>query len=277
MARLVWGNDGILWGQDNLIWDETGATVTPVAPPTRIEPRVIVSEPEEEFRGAVPIYLHALLSVFFEPALRMWTGFEELEFNGLTYRGALTHLGFNMGNRQSQAGGRAGRVPISFNIPDAATDLRELLLLNRPSGLEAELMIVYSMDGERWFVAPNVTKGRLQNARFQGGTYSIEIVNPDLEAYRAPELFWSHTSQLNKYNGLDLGFESAAAIANGSTVARFPQDVPGPTSSPSGGVSETQPSTPPNQGGGGDQQDPGQSDPEEGFPGDDPDADPGPR
>lgn len=271
MARLTWGSDGILWGTDTLIWDETGAPV-----PTPIVPRVVEAEPEEEFRGAVPLYLHALLTVEFRPALRLWTGFDSLEFDGHTYRGALTHLGFNMGNRQNQRAGRAGRVPISFNIPDEATELRQLLVNNRTSGLEAELIIVYSLNGQQWFMAPNITRGRLQNGRFQNGVYSLEIVNPDLEAYRAPELFWSHTSQLNQYGGEDLGFEFAAAIASGSITAQFPQNVTS-TSGQGNVAAIPQSSSPPNQGGGGDQQDPGQSDPDPGFPGDDPDADPGPQ
>lgn len=145
---------------------------------------------------------HNLLTVHLSPPLRLWTGDRDANIIGEDYQGGLASLNLRGSVFSVSEGNLYSEGTISLTLPspnrsDYPTEItddefnkgQELrqLLLNYDGNHYAELSTVWTINrGLTWNLIPSWIRGRLSGPRLSGNEYEVDVVNPDIEAYRPP-------------------------------------------------------------------------------------------
>ena len=159
----------------------------------------------------------AWLCEFVGENLYLWSGDEQLTFDGNTYQPG--HF-ISIQHASNEVGVPNRRTTASFAVVDPT--MRAALLQDDGPVLVKVRFLQSTNRGKTWTAVGNQHLGRLSNPRLADGVYSVEIETYRGDIDRGRPIKWSHERQVKRDDEGDLAFEMASQLAVGIET-RWPQ------------------------------------------------------
>ena len=191
--RFTWNGDRFLWGTDSFQWEVTTDSID----------RSILTT-------------HWLLE-FIGRDYNIWSGDDNLEYNGKTYQGAGQFISLSQAEIVVDEPNNRITVTIAANTNEI---LGRLITDNRI--YEVEILWIVSVDrGITYEFSGRRFRGRTNNPTYRNGLYVVEL-EPHICENRGRPRKWSDEDQRVEYPH-DRGFAFASDLIDGVKRARWPQ------------------------------------------------------
>lgn len=158
------------------------------------------------------IYFSWLLHFRDSPEYRLWSGYGDLEYEGLLYTGAGNVM--NIGALEQSEDTPDARSQVSLNLGTLTAEERKVFFQDH-GPIKIELNLIFTRDnGDTWRRVPRKFLGRLSKPRFYNGVYTVEIEATNGDVDRGIVKLWSDGAQQSEFPG-DKGLEFKKTISEG--------------------------------------------------------------